>query len=111
MKSRCRSDAACRVERCAASLRLMAVPGRTAPPACQASSHACRFSVLLIAMVLGGCAVEPGALRTASVRQPTNAEVQLSYMHERNRRVNAILDEVDRLRANYQFHEAVLKLD
>lgn len=62
-------------------------------------------------MVLGGCAVEPGALRNASVRQPTDAQIQLNYMHERNGQMNAILDEVDRLRASYQFHEAVLKLD
>ncbi|WP_416053312.1 secretin N-terminal domain-containing protein [Cupriavidus basilensis] len=62
-------------------------------------------------MVLGGCAVEPGALRNASVRYPTDAEIQLNYMHERNGQMNAMLDEVDRLRASYQFHEAALKLD
>ncbi|WP_183034885.1 type IV pilus secretin PilQ [Cupriavidus sp. UME77] len=111
MKSRCRSDAACRVERCDASLRSIAASGCTAPRACYASYHARRFSAALIAMVLGGCAVEPGALRNASVRHPTDAEMQLNYMHERNGQMNAMLDEVDRLRASYQFHEAALKLD
>ncbi|WP_459573896.1 secretin N-terminal domain-containing protein [Cupriavidus sp. 8B] len=111
MNSPRRSGNACRVDHCNAPFRSIAASNCTAPPASYASCHACGFGAVLIAMVLGGCAVEPGALRTASIRQPTNAEVQMNYMHERNGQMKAILDEVDRLRASGQFHEAILKLD
>jgi general secretion pathway protein D len=64
-------------------------------------------SVLTIATVLvfSGCMVSP-------TRQddPTNAELQINYLRDRNRQVDALLDEADQLRISYQFDAAVQKL-
>ncbi|WP_429574097.1 secretin N-terminal domain-containing protein [Paraburkholderia sp. UCT70] len=63
---------------------------------------------MAIAAVLAfsGCVMNPPTLQN----DPTNAELQLNYLHDRNRQVDALLDEADALRKSYQFDAAVQKL-
>src|ERR1700692_1579531 len=73
------------------------------------------LSTIALAVLLNGCATPNpdrlAATRSASAQQPTNAELQIDYLHERNAQVDSLLDDADRLRSNYQFDEAVQKLD
>ncbi|NPT61569.1 secretin N-terminal domain-containing protein [Paraburkholderia elongata] len=41
---------------------------------------------------------------------PTNAEVKINYLHDRNNQVNALLDQADQFRLSYQFDAAIQKL-
>ncbi len=64
-------------------------------------------SLLTIATVLvfSGCMVPP-----TRQSDPNNAELQINYLRDRNRQVDALLDEADQLRISYQFDAAVQKL-
>ncbi|WP_410838115.1 secretin N-terminal domain-containing protein [Paraburkholderia sp. SIMBA_030] len=42
--------------------------------------------------------------------EPNNAELQINYLRDRNHQADALLDEADQLRKNYQFDLAVQKL-
>src|SRR5215471_6556919 len=74
------------------------VPTRLFP----ASRLARRSGILLIGAVLAGCA-QPGI----PTNQNTDATVLLTALRERDRQVNALLDEAERLRAAGQFQEAI----
>ncbi|GGC56524.1 hypothetical protein GCM10011400_50220 [Paraburkholderia caffeinilytica] len=41
---------------------------------------------------------------------PTDAEVKINYLHDRNDQVNALLDQADQFRLSYQFDAAIQKL-
>jgi general secretion pathway protein D len=64
----------------------------------------------MIFSLVSGCATHIDQLRTASEREPTNAKVQLKYMDERNRQVDALLDDADRSRAAHAYDDALQKL-
>src|SRR5258707_14080939 len=65
----------------------------------------------IVLSMVGGCAANVDQLRSASKREPTNAQVQLKYVDERDRQVNALLDEADRLRAAHAFDQATQMLE
>src|SRR5260370_37360268 len=73
------------------------------------------LSAIALAVLLNGCTTPNpdrlAATRSASAQQPTNAELQIDYLHERNAQVDSLLDEADRLRSNYQFDKSFQKLD
>src|ERR1700682_1425798 len=99
MKPSCRPSAARRVDHCQ-------------PPADSRSARLVHgVTWALVVLVSGGCAANLDKLSAASKREPTNAQVQLDYLHERNHQVDALLDDADRLRAAYQFDEAIQKLE
>ena len=62
--------------------------------------------VALAVLVLGGCVTPPGTRQD----DPTNAQLQLDYLHDRDARVNAALDAAEAYRASYQYDLAVQKL-
>src|ERR1700739_876104 len=67
-------------------------------PAHHAVTPARAFVLLLLLLVLVGCATphDLQAPKEASKREPTNAEIQIDYLRQRNIEVNALLDEADR---------------
>jgi len=95
--------------------RLASHPDRFATDVSPPARLVFSLSTIALAVLLNGCATSTPptleATRSASAQQPTNAELQLDYLRERNAQVNSLLDEADRLRTNYQFDEAVQKLD
>jgi general secretion pathway protein D len=60
--------------------------------------------------LVGGCATNIDQLRIASKDEPTNARTQLKYLDERDRQVNALLDDADQLRTRHAYGDAVAKL-
>ncbi|MEX3898571.1 secretin N-terminal domain-containing protein [Paraburkholderia sp. BR10954] len=66
-----------------------------------------RLALLSIATMLAfsGCIHAP-----TRESDPTNAELQLNYLRDRDHKVNALLDEADQLRQSYQFDVAIQKL-
>src|ERR1700751_3660350 len=61
--------------------------------------------IALAVLALSGC-VTPGTRQA----DPTNAQLQIDYLHDRDARVNALLDDADAYRASYQYDLAVQKL-
>ncbi|WP_429260372.1 secretin N-terminal domain-containing protein [Paraburkholderia sp. GAS334] len=57
------------------------------------------------ALAFGGCMQVP-----TRQTDPTNAELKLDYLRDRNAQVNALLDQADELRKTYQFDAAIQKL-
>jgi general secretion pathway protein D len=111
MNSSCSRGVARRVDRCHSPSTSNTA---SSPAAIRASTPACLtfgLTAVLTALVLGGCATNLDQLHTASVRHPTDAEVQLDYLRERNAQVNGLLDEAERLRTHFQFDEAMQKLE
>ncbi|QCX48967.1 type IV pilus secretin PilQ [Ralstonia pseudosolanacearum] len=100
MKPSCRSGAALEAGRCPS------FPDRSA-----ATLH--RGLVWAMAVVLiGGCATtrDIEQLQTASQRQPTNAQLKLKYMDERDHQVKDLLDGAERLRLIHDFDRAQILL-
>src|SRR5579864_8741729 len=65
-----------------------------------------RLLAIVVSMVaFGGCMHVPNVHD-----DPTNAEVKLNYLRDRNAQVNALLDQADQYRASYQFDLAIQKL-
>jgi general secretion pathway protein D len=64
------------------------------------------WAVLLL--LVGGCATPKNfdQLQSASQREPSNAQLRLKYMDERDRQVKLLLDEADELRLARQFDHA-----
>ncbi|MBN3762257.1 secretin N-terminal domain-containing protein [Burkholderia sp. Ac-20365] len=62
--------------------------------------------IALVVLVLGGCVVPP----TTRQDDPTNAQLQLDYLHDRDARMNTLLDEAEAYRASYQYDLAAQKL-
>ncbi|AMP37625.1 general secretion pathway protein GspD [Ralstonia solanacearum] len=65
-----------------------------------------------IVTLLGGCATtrDVSQLQTASHQEPTNAQLKLRYMDERDRQVKDLLDEADRQRLGQDFSRAEVLL-
>ncbi|MGF6781741.1 general secretion pathway protein D [Paraburkholderia sp. GAS334] len=61
--------------------------------------------VVMSALAFGGCMQVP-----TRQTDPTNAELKLDYLRDRNAQVNALLDQADELRKTYQFDAAIQKL-
>src|SRR5579864_5029531 len=65
-----------------------------------------RLLAIVVSMVaFGGCMHVPNIHD-----DPTNAEVKLNYLNDRNAQVNALLDQADEFRKSYQFDAAIQKL-
>jgi general secretion pathway protein D len=67
-----------------------------------------RKHVLAVAMSMlafGGCMHVP-----TRQEDPTNAELKINYLRDRNGEVNALLDQADQLRLHYEFDAATQKL-
>ncbi|HWT37931.1 MAG TPA: type IV pilus secretin PilQ, partial [Paraburkholderia sp.] len=62
--------------------------------------------VALAVLVLGGCVTPPGTRQD----DPTNAQLQLDYLHDRDARMNTLLDAAEAYRASYQYDLAAQKL-
>lgn len=62
----------------------------------------------ILVLLVGGCAVQRdiGQLQNASQREPTNAQLRLKYMDEREREVKVLLDEADQFRQAGDFDHA-----
>lgn len=100
MKPSCRPGAALEADRCPSFLdRSAATPH---------SGLAWAMAVVLI----GGCATtrDIEQLQTTSQREPTNAQLKLKYMEERDRQVKDLLDGADRLRLIHDFDRAQVLL-
>nr|WP_248172291.1 type IV pilus secretin PilQ [Ralstonia pseudosolanacearum] len=63
-------------------------------------------------VLIGGCATtrDIEQLQTTSQREPTNAQLKLKYMDERDRQVKDLLDGADRLRLIHDFDRAQVLL-
>lgn len=84
---------------------------RSHSPADSKSASLARGAAWAILMLFaGGCAQNVDQLRSASKREPTNAQVQLKYIDARDRQANALLDEADAMRAAHDYDHAVQKL-
>src|ERR1700756_428800 len=62
--------------------------------------------IALAVLALGGCVTPPATRQN----DPTNAQLQIDYLHDRDARVNALLDDADAYRASYQYGLAVQAL-
>ncbi|WP_057176773.1 secretin N-terminal domain-containing protein [Paraburkholderia caribensis] len=62
--------------------------------------------IALAVLALGGCVTPPATRQN----DPTNAQLQIDYLHDRDARVNALLDDADAYRASYQYDLAVQAL-
>ncbi|CAG9259490.1 secretin N-terminal domain-containing protein [Paraburkholderia caribensis] len=62
--------------------------------------------IALAVLALGGCVTPPATRQN----DPTNAQLQIDYLHDRDARVNALLDDADAYRASYQYDLAVKAL-
>jgi general secretion pathway protein D len=61
--------------------------------------------IAMAVLALSGC-----VLPTTRQADPTNAQLQIDYLNDRDARVNALLDEAEAYRASYQYDLAVEKL-
>ncbi len=70
------------------------------------------LALAVLVAVGGGCATtrDVNQLQTASQREPSNAQLRLKYMDERDRQVKVLLDEADRLRLDHDFDGAQAQL-
>lgn len=83
---------------------------RSGSPGCQRPTvdwATGRLALLSIAamLVFSGCAHPP-----TRASEPTNAELEVNYLRDRDQKVNALLDEADQFRKSYQFDLAIQKL-
>ncbi|MCO4877397.1 secretin N-terminal domain-containing protein [Paraburkholderia caribensis] len=62
--------------------------------------------IALAVLALSGCVTPPATRQN----DPTNAQLQLDNLHDRDARVNALLDDADTYRASYQYDLAVQAL-
>lgn len=63
------------------------------------------LAAIVVVLAFGGC------IHTPNIHDdPTNAEVKINYLRDRNAHVNALLDQADQLRTASEFDEAVQKL-
>ncbi|WP_236674293.1 secretin N-terminal domain-containing protein [Paraburkholderia hospita] len=62
--------------------------------------------IALAVLALGGCVTPPATRQN----DPTNAQLQIDYLHDRDARVNALLDDADAYRGSYQYDLAVQAL-
>lgn len=62
--------------------------------------------IALAVLALGGCVTPPATRQN----DPTNAQLQIDYLHDRDARVNALLDDADAYRGSYQYDLAVKAL-
>jgi general secretion pathway protein D len=108
MKSSCSRGANRGVDRCPSTPESRFLMSRGRYSAIGTGAQARALALVVAMSVFGGCATHN--LKEASAKDPTNAEKQVDYLRERNRAVDALLDQADKLRANYEFDAAIQKL-
>ncbi|RKP43353.1 type IV pilus secretin PilQ [Trinickia fusca] len=70
-----------------------------------ARRRAIALAIAVSVFAFGGCMHVPNIHD-----DPTNAQVKVDYLNQRNSKVNALLDQADLFRQDYQFDEAIQRL-